>query len=88
MSTTESPVDLSKLTLDPSIYNPSAEDVEFLKGQTGIQDDEGLKAHVLAVQKEAWEVRSLLLPQGVQLKIRANRSSRICAFAHLRFSCT
>lgn len=61
MSTTEPPVDLSKLTLDPSIYNPSAEDVEFLKGQTGIQDDEELKAHVLAVQGEAWEVGFPLL---------------------------
>lgn len=88
MSTTEPPVDLSKLTLDPSIYNPSAEDVEFLKGQTGIQDDEELKAHVLAVQGEAWEVGFPLLLEDVLLKIGENRSSRICAYAHFRFSCT
>ena len=47
---------LSALTLDPSLYAPSEEEVAFLKSQTGIQDDEELKAHVLAVQKEAWDV--------------------------------
>lgn len=42
--------------LDPSLYAPSPEEVAFLKSQTGIQDDEELKQHILAVQREAWEV--------------------------------
>lgn len=42
--------------LDPSLYAPSPEEVAFLKSQTGIQDDEELKHHILAVQREAWEV--------------------------------
>lgn len=48
---------LSYLRLDPTLYNPSPVEVEFFKQQTGIKDDEKLKEHILAVQKEAWEVR-------------------------------
>ena len=49
---------LPHLKLDPSLYNPQPHEVEFFKAQTGIQDDEELKAHVIAVQKEAWDVSS------------------------------
>ncbi|KAL5498070.1 hypothetical protein ACEPAH_3001 [Sanghuangporus vaninii] len=42
--------------LDPSLYAPSQEEVDFLKSQTRIEDDEELKQHVLTVQKEAWEL--------------------------------
>ncbi|THG92957.1 hypothetical protein EW145_g8522 [Phellinidium pouzarii] len=45
-----------KLTLDPSLYAPTKEEVAFFKSQTGIESDEELKHHVIAVQKEAWEV--------------------------------
>lgn len=44
------------ITLDPSLYQPDPEEVEFFKSQTGISDEEELKNHVLAVQKEAWAV--------------------------------
>ena len=45
---------------DPSLYNPEPHEVEFFKSQTGIEDDEELKEHVIAVQKEAWEVSLFL----------------------------
>ena len=35
------------------------EQVEFIKSQTGIQDEDELKAHVLSIQKEAYEVSML-----------------------------
>lgn len=46
----------SEHTLDPSFYNPTAEEVAFFKSQTKIDSDEELKQHVFAVQKEAWDV--------------------------------
>ena len=42
--------------LDPTLYNPSPEDIAFFKQQTGITSDEELKEHVLTIQKEAWNV--------------------------------
>lgn len=49
---------LPHLKLDPSLYNPQPHEIEFFKAQTGIENDEELKAHIFAVQKEAWEVSS------------------------------
>ncbi|THH08175.1 hypothetical protein EW145_g2886 [Phellinidium pouzarii] len=43
-------------SLDSSLYSPTPEEAAFLKSQTKIEDDEELKQHVLAVQKEAWDV--------------------------------
>ena len=43
--------------LDPSLYLPLPEETAFLKSQVGIEDEEELKSHIFAVQKEAWEVR-------------------------------
>ncbi|KAI5120897.1 hypothetical protein M0805_002997 [Coniferiporia weirii] len=43
-------------SLDPGLYAPLPTETAFLKGQTGIEDDEELKQHVLTVQAEAWEV--------------------------------
>ena len=54
---------LPHLKLDPNLYNPQPHEVEFFKAQTGIEGDEGLKEHVIAVQKEAWEVSSLVQVQ-------------------------
>lgn len=51
------PPRFTELTLDPSLYDPSPEQVAFFNQQTGIGSDEELKAHILSVQKEAWEVR-------------------------------
>ncbi|EJD05483.1 uncharacterized protein FOMMEDRAFT_17776 [Fomitiporia mediterranea MF3/22] len=48
--------ELPTYVLDPNLYDPTREEIDFLKSQTGITDEEELKQHVLAVQKEAWAV--------------------------------
>ncbi|EJD05462.1 uncharacterized protein FOMMEDRAFT_78949 [Fomitiporia mediterranea MF3/22] len=47
---------LPGIKLDPTLYNPSGEELDFLKDQTKIEDEEELKQHVIAVQTEAWNV--------------------------------
>lgn len=44
------------LALDESLYSLTEEERSFFKEQTGIPDDEELKAHILRVQAEAYEV--------------------------------
>ena len=44
------------LALDESLYGLTEDERTFLKQQTGIADDDELKAHVLRVQAEAYEV--------------------------------
>jgi hypothetical protein len=51
---------LVKVPLDENMYSLKEEEIAFYKQQTGIQDDEELKQHVLAVQKEAYDVRQFL----------------------------
>ena len=48
------------LPLDETLYNIDDQAVEFMRAQTGIQDAEELKRHILAVQAEAYTVRSNL----------------------------
>ncbi|KAH8116883.1 hypothetical protein DFH11DRAFT_1577984 [Phellopilus nigrolimitatus] len=58
--------------LNPALYSPSPEEVAFLKDETGIQDDEELKQHVLAVQRKAWDLahyRCILTFEFTKLKI-------------------
>ncbi|KAI0358976.1 hypothetical protein OH77DRAFT_1420491 [Trametes cingulata] len=43
--------------LDESLYSIDDEAFEFMKALTGIEDPEGLKKHILAVQAEAYAVR-------------------------------
>jgi hypothetical protein len=45
-----------EVALDERYYNPTDEDRTFLKQQTGIQDDEELRAHIFQVQAEAYKV--------------------------------
>ena len=47
-----------RVSLDSSLYSPTPEEVAFLKSQTRIRDDEELKQHIIAVQREAWNVSS------------------------------
>ena len=47
---------LKKVQLDESLYKLGGDQAEFFKQQTRIVDDEDLKRHVLAVQKEAYDV--------------------------------
>ena len=48
---------LHGLKLDPSHYLPLPDEVKFLKEQTGIEDEEELKNHIVSVQTDAWQVR-------------------------------
>ncbi|KAL0954797.1 hypothetical protein HGRIS_003744 [Hohenbuehelia grisea] len=42
--------------LDPSFYNLEEDEADFFKTQTGIEDDEELKEHILAVQAKAYKI--------------------------------
>lgn len=42
-------------TVDTSLYNLSPEQAAFFKTQTGIDDDEELKRHILEVQAKAYK---------------------------------
>lgn len=42
--------------LDESLYAPDDEEKAFMKATTGIQDDEELKKHIIAVQTKAFGV--------------------------------
>ena len=48
--------------LDSSIYFLDEEEKAFMKAATGIQDDEGLKSHIIAVQTKAFAVCLSLSP--------------------------
>lgn len=43
----------------PTVVNLGKDELEFLKTQMKIDDEDELKAHILAVQKEAYAVREL-----------------------------
>jgi hypothetical protein len=56
-STPQRSIQLSpKLALDESFYDLTEEERTFFKQQTGISDDDELKAHIFRVQAEAYEV--------------------------------
>jgi hypothetical protein len=42
--------------LDQNLYRLDDDQAAFFKAQTGISNDEELKAHILAVQAKAYEV--------------------------------
>lgn len=42
--------------LDKTLYTLGEEEIAFFKSQTGIDDEEELKQHILRLQKEAYEV--------------------------------
>lgn len=43
-------------TIDTSLYDLSSEEAAFFKAEIGIDDDEGLKRHILEVQAKAYKV--------------------------------
>lgn len=49
----------AKRALDASYYNLDEQELGFFKSQTGIQDENELKQHIIKVQADAYEVRSL-----------------------------
>jgi hypothetical protein len=42
--------------LDEKFYSLSPDEAQFFKSQIGIEDDDDLKRHILAVQKKAYDV--------------------------------
>ncbi|KAJ7454164.1 hypothetical protein FB451DRAFT_1100012 [Mycena latifolia] len=48
----------SKPPLDASLYKPDEEELKFMKSQTGIQDPDTLKQHIIAVQTKAYDIYS------------------------------
>ncbi len=52
------------LPLDDNLYTLDDETSDFFKVQTGIQDTEELKKHLLRVQAEAYAVRSNVVLHG------------------------
>lgn len=42
--------------IDPSIYNLKGDELAFFKSQTGIQNEDELRHHILDVQAEAYAV--------------------------------
>jgi len=46
----------TKPPLEPRFYNPTEEEVRFLQSQTGIQDRDQLKQHILEVQQKAYDI--------------------------------
>ena len=46
------------MALDERLYDLSDEESSFFKQQTGIQDDDELKEHIIQVQAEAYKVCS------------------------------
>lgn len=47
--------------LDEALYTLDEEEAAFFKSQTGIDDDEELKQHILRAQKDAYEVRVAMI---------------------------
>jgi hypothetical protein len=43
------------IAIDTSLYSLSSEQAAFFKAQTGIDDDEELKRHILEMQAKAYE---------------------------------
>lgn len=46
-----------KMPLEERFYDLDAEQVEFFRNETGIQGEEELKHHIVAVQTKAYSVR-------------------------------
>lgn len=79
-STNKTPLPTSAYVkpLNPDFYNPDEQAKEFFKLETGIEDDELLRNHILAVQAKAFEVSDdelhveygrLILQKGVPVPV-------------------
>ena len=49
------------LPLDEGLYNLDDTEITFFKQQTGIDDSDELKAHLLSIRAEAYEVTLLFV---------------------------
>ncbi|KAI0639002.1 hypothetical protein C8Q77DRAFT_1204572 [Trametes polyzona] len=69
------------LPLDDTLYSPDSNTVEFLIAQTGIEEEEELKRHILSVQAAAYEVYPYTcIRQFLFLDLRL---SKLPAYDHL-----
>ncbi|KAG2133666.1 uncharacterized protein EDB93DRAFT_862090 [Suillus bovinus] len=59
--------------LDDSLYRLDAEEIAFLRRQTGIQDEVALKTHIIEVQEEAYKVAPYACIRGFDF-LRQNMS--------------
>ena len=47
-----------RMPLDPTLLNLKEDETAFFESLTGIQDEEGLKKHIIHVQEKAYQARS------------------------------
>ncbi|KII89875.1 hypothetical protein PLICRDRAFT_159089 [Plicaturopsis crispa FD-325 SS-3] len=55
MASHDFPSDYVVPPLQPSLYNLSPEELQFFKSQTGIEDEDALRDHIMAVQAKAYK---------------------------------
>ena len=68
------------------LYKLSPEDAAFFKAQTGIDNDEALKEHILAVQERAYKVRhshQLIPNTGLHGKLTIGRPTSLHSVVHI-----
>ena len=63
---------LAYKALDESLYDLNNEERSFLKEQSGIQDDDELKKHVIQVQTKAYKVSNRKPRKSQIMEIHAN----------------
>lgn len=51
--------------LEPSLYNPQDDELLFFRKLTGIENEDELKSHILAVQAKAYEVSTMYIVSTV-----------------------
>lgn len=76
---------------DEKLYSLEGDELEFMKKQTGITDEEELRKHIIAVTKEAYTVRptrrsSPYVPKIDGLLVRSSHSRASAAMLSSRTS--
>ncbi|XP_006457973.1 hypothetical protein AGABI2DRAFT_183081 [Agaricus bisporus var. bisporus H97] len=67
--------------LDPNLLNLNEEEAEFFKSQTGIQNNEELRNHIIEVQKKAYETHKYPCIQNFSFTRQARPSAIILDIA-------
>lgn len=73
MVTVTVPPQIPDLPLDPGLLELEKEEANFFTAWTGIENDEGLKEHIVDVTAKAYEVGSFLSDSGLVLSNRVGR---------------
>jgi hypothetical protein len=80
-------VNYDRKPLDASLYSIDPRLARLLKASTGIHDDAQLKAHILRIQKEAYDVSThspVSLSQGAHYVPHSLSHTRAFDFSHSR----